>query len=120
LQIAEHIHLKLFFVTWRSVVQATGPYEIENVETDIRGVYTNNTYTAAFRGFGSPQIIFAQESLMDEIAEMGFAAHWKYKGDSSHEGELDKWLKKIREMLEDPNSDALEFLDDFKMNLFRI
>ena len=57
-----------FFVTWRSVVQATGPYEIENVQTDIRSVYTNNTYTAAFRGFGSPQIIFAQESLMDEIA----------------------------------------------------
>jgi len=59
-----------FFVNWRSVVQATGPYEIENVQTDIKGVYTNNTYTAAFRGFGSPQIIFAQESLMDEIAEI--------------------------------------------------
>ena len=59
-----------FFVTWRSVVQATGPYEIANVETDIYGVYTNNTYTAAFRGFGSPQIIFAQESLMDEIADI--------------------------------------------------
>ena len=57
-----------FFVIWRSVVQATGPYEIENVETDIRAIYTNNTYTAAFRGFGSPQVIFAQESLMDEIA----------------------------------------------------
>ncbi|HPR17037.1 MAG TPA: molybdopterin-dependent oxidoreductase [Candidatus Cloacimonadota bacterium] len=57
-----------FFVTWRSVVQATGPYEIPNVQTDIYGVYTNNTYTAAFRGFGSPQVIFAQESLMDEIA----------------------------------------------------
>jgi CO/xanthine dehydrogenase Mo-binding subunit len=56
------------FVTWRSVVQATGPYEIENVWTDIRAVYTNNTYTGAMRGFGSPQIIFAQESLMDEIA----------------------------------------------------
>ncbi|MFH0865968.1 MAG: molybdopterin cofactor-binding domain-containing protein [Bacteroidota bacterium] len=59
-----------FFVTWRSVVQATGPYEIENVQTDIQSVYTNNPYTAAFRGFGSPQIIFAQESLMDEIAAM--------------------------------------------------
>jgi len=59
-----------FFVTWRSVVQATGPYEIENVQTDIRSVYTNNPYTAAFRGFGSPQIIFAQESLMDEIADI--------------------------------------------------
>jgi guanosine-3',5'-bis(diphosphate) 3'-pyrophosphohydrolase len=56
---------------------------------------------------------------MDEIAERGFAAHWQYKhlggGGST---ELDKWLKKIREMLENPNSNALEFLDDFKLNLF--
>ena len=56
------------FATWRSVVQATGPYEIENVETNVRAVYTNNPYTGAMRGFGSPQPIFAQESLMDEIA----------------------------------------------------
>lgn len=59
-----------FFVTWRSVVQATGPYVIPNVSTDITTVYTNNTYTSAFRGFGSPQVIFAQESLMDEIASI--------------------------------------------------
>jgi CO/xanthine dehydrogenase Mo-binding subunit/CO/xanthine dehydrogenase FAD-binding subunit len=59
-----------FFVNWRSVVQATGPYEIEHVRTDIKGVYTNNCYTSAFRGFGSPQIVFAQESLMDEIASL--------------------------------------------------
>ncbi len=58
------------FVTWRSVVQATGPYEVENVWTDVKAVYTNNPYTGAFRGFGSPQPIFAQESLMDEIAEI--------------------------------------------------
>ncbi len=57
-----------FFVNWRSVVQATGPYEIPNVHTDIRGIYTNNVYTGAYRGFGSPQIVFAQETLMDEIA----------------------------------------------------
>jgi len=56
------------FVTWRTVVQATGSYEIENVWTDVRAVYTNNPYTGAMRGFGSPQPIFAQESLMDEIA----------------------------------------------------
>jgi GTP pyrophosphokinase len=55
---------------------------------------------------------------MDEIAERGFAAHWKYKNVQSQESELDKWLKKIREMLDNPNSDALEFLDEFKMNLF--
>jgi GTP pyrophosphokinase len=55
---------------------------------------------------------------MDEIAERGFAAHWKYKGMSAQESELDKWIKKIRETLENPQGDALEFLDDFKLNLF--
>src|SRR6056297_340618 len=60
------------FVTWRSVVQATGPYEVENVKTDTYGYYTNNVYTGAMRGYGSPQVIFAQESLMDELAaELG-------------------------------------------------
>lgn len=56
------------FVTWRSTVQATGPYEIPHVKTDVLAVYTNNTYTGAMRGFGSPQVIFAVESLMDELA----------------------------------------------------
>ena len=55
---------------------------------------------------------------MDDIAERGFAAHWKYKQNEDQENELDKWIKQIRELLEDPNSDALEFLDDFKLNLF--
>lgn len=55
---------------------------------------------------------------MDEIAERGYAAHWKYKGDESQESELDKWIKKIRIMLESPREDPLEFLDEFKMNLF--
>lgn len=55
---------------------------------------------------------------MDEIAERGYAAHWKYKGDSSQENELDKWIKKIRTMLENPLEDPMEFLDEFKMNLF--
>jgi len=57
------------FVTWRSVVQATGPYHCPNVKTDVYAVYTNNNYTGAMRGFGSPQVNFAIESLMDELAE---------------------------------------------------
>jgi len=57
------------FVTWRSVVQATGPYYCEHVKTDIYAVYTNNNYTGAMRGFGSPQVNFAIESMMDELAE---------------------------------------------------
>lgn len=56
------------FVTWRSVVQATGPYHCENVRTDVYAVYTNNNYTGAMRGFGSPQVNFAIESMMDELA----------------------------------------------------
>lgn len=57
---------------------------------------------------------------MDDIAERGFAAHWKYKEYDAvnQENELDKWIKKIREMLENPQSNALEFLDEFKLNLF--
>ncbi len=57
------------FVTWRSVVQATGPYCCDNVKTDVYAVYTNNNYTGAMRGFGSPQVNFAIESMMDELAE---------------------------------------------------
>jgi CO/xanthine dehydrogenase Mo-binding subunit len=57
------------FVTWRSVVQATGPYHCPNVKTDVFAVYTNNNYTGAMRGFGSPQVNFAIESMMDELAE---------------------------------------------------
>jgi guanosine-3',5'-bis(diphosphate) 3'-pyrophosphohydrolase len=55
---------------------------------------------------------------MDEIAERGFAAHSKYKNIKDVENELDRWLEKIKEMLQNPESDALEFLDEFKMNLF--
>jgi GTP pyrophosphokinase len=55
---------------------------------------------------------------MDEIAERGYAAHWRYKGDTSRENELDKWIRKLRVMLENPLEDPVEFIDDFKMNLF--
>ncbi len=55
---------------------------------------------------------------MDEIAERGYAAHYKSKGDNSPETELDKWIRKIRSMLENPLEDPIEFLDEFKMNLF--
>ena len=57
------------FVTYRSVVQAAGPYRCPNVWTDLHAAYTNNPYTGAMRGFGSPQVNFAIENLVDEIAE---------------------------------------------------
>lgn len=58
---------------------------------------------------------------MDEIAEQGFAAHWKYKdGNNGHEddGELNDWLSTIKEILDDPQPDAMDFLDAIKLNLF--
>ncbi len=56
---------------------------------------------------------------MDEIAEKGFAAHWKYKDQQVEEdNELDKWIKTIQEILADPNPNAIDFLDTVKMNLF--
>ncbi|MDR1004963.1 MAG: RelA/SpoT family protein [Prevotellaceae bacterium] len=66
---------------------------------------------------------------MNDIAEQGFAAHWKYKDGqngeedsegliSEEDGELDKWLHSIKEILDDPNPDAIDFLDTIKLNLF--
>src|SRR5574344_1197808 len=58
---------------------------------------------------------------MDEIAEQGFAAHWKYKDGSEiteDEGELNDWLRTIKEILDDPQPDAMDFLDAIKLNLF--
>ena len=58
---------------------------------------------------------------MDEIAEQGFAAHWKYKeGEefTEDEGELNDWLRTIKEILDDPQPDAMDFLDAIKLNLF--
>lgn len=60
---------------------------------------------------------------MDEIAEKGYAAHWKYKdkqstGITTENSGLEEWLARVREILENPESNALDFLDDFKLNLF--
>ncbi len=61
---------------------------------------------------------------MDEIAEQGFAAHWKYKeGEDNEEytedeNELNEWLRTIKEILDDPQPDAMDFLDAIKLNLF--
>ena len=83
------------FVTWRSSVQAAGPYNIPNVRVDVTGVYTNNNYTSAYRGFGAPQVIFANESLMDEVAEeMGLSPvelrlrNILHQGDTSMAGQV--------------------------------
>lgn len=56
---------------------------------------------------------------MNDIAEKGLAAHWKYKsGEGENESELDKWMKTIKELLENPEPNAIDFIDTFKLNLF--
>lgn len=65
-------------------------------------------------------------SRMDDIAEKGLAAHWKYKdtaqqgavGSKNPENSLDGWLARIRDLLESPDPNAIDFIDDFKLNLF--
>lgn len=54
---------------------------------------------------------------MDDIAEKGFAAHWKYK-EGAQESSFDSWINKIRDLLENPDLNAVDFIDDFKLNLF--
>ncbi|MCP2027256.1 GTP pyrophosphokinase [Flavobacterium sp. HSC-32F16] len=55
---------------------------------------------------------------MDEIAEKGYAAHYKYKNGASEESGLDVWLNLLREALENPETNAVDFVEDFKMNLY--
>ncbi|MDQ3141971.1 MAG: RelA/SpoT family protein [Bacteroidota bacterium] len=55
---------------------------------------------------------------MDDIAEKGYASHWKYKGIANIHGIYDHWFDSIRDILETPHNDAIEFLNDFKSNLY--
>ncbi|WP_457609892.1 RelA/SpoT family protein [Lutibacter sp.] len=55
---------------------------------------------------------------MNEIAEKGYAAHYKYKNQNERESGLDDWLNKIKETLENPDANAIDFVEDFKLNLY--
>ena len=55
---------------------------------------------------------------MDEVAEKGFAAHWKYKENTSANNKLDIWLAQVREILENESENSLDFIDNFKLNLY--
>lgn len=57
------------FMNWRANVHSAGPYVIDNIKTNVFGVFTNNIHGGAFRGFSSPSLIFAQEQLIDELSE---------------------------------------------------
>ena len=56
---------------------------------------------------------------MDEIAEKGLAAHYKYKESKGEDNKLDRWIAEIRDLLDNPDATALDFVNDFKLNLFK-
>lgn len=60
-----------------------------------------------------------RSTRMDELAEKGYAAHWKYKSAiESPETIMDKWLSQVKEVLDSPSDNAIEFIDNFKLSLF--
>ena len=77
----------------------------------------SNGYEALHCTLMSPQGNWVEVQIrtvrMNEIAEKGIAAHWSYKGVSKTESDLDEWLNKVREVLEDPDANALQLLDKF-------
>jgi GTP diphosphokinase / guanosine-3',5'-bis(diphosphate) 3'-diphosphatase len=75
-------------------------------------------HTTVMSGSGKWVEVQIRSKRMDDIAEKGYAAHWKYKDGPQQEGGLDEWLAKIRELLQSPESNALDFIEDFKLNLF--
>ncbi len=83
-----------------------------------------NGYQALHNTFMSSQGKWVEVQIrsdrMDDIAEIGFAAHWKYKDKSAayDETELDRWLNSIKEILDDPQPDTLDLLDNIKLNLY--
>ncbi|MFR9620254.1 MAG: RelA/SpoT family protein [Rikenellaceae bacterium] len=85
----------------------------------------DNGYEALHATVMGPGGVWVEVQLrtqrMDEIAELGFAAHWKYKQQSitsQNDDEFDKWLKKIRDALNSPTDSAVDFLDNFKLALY--
>lgn len=132
-EIYDLLALRIVFKPKMVIPEKTQCWSIYSVITDIYkpkpdrlrdwvSVPKANGYEALHATFMGPDgkwvEIQIRSERMDEIAERGFAAHWKYKGNQDKESELDNWLKRIREVLDNPDSDSLEFLDDFKLNLF--
>ncbi|MGH1338249.1 MAG: RelA/SpoT family protein [Aureispira sp.] len=82
----------------------------------------SNGYASLHTTVMGPQGRFVEVQIrterMDEVAERGFAAHWRYKGIKQQENSFESWLSKAREMLENPDNDAIDFLNDFKSSLF--
>ncbi len=93
------------FRDWLSIPKANGYQALHNTFMSRQGKWIE---------------IQIRSDRMDDIAEVGFAAHWKYKDKNApyDENELDRWLNSIKEILDDPQPDTLALLDTIKLNLY--
>ncbi len=94
------------------------PERLKDWVTTPKGNGYESLHTTVIGPGGRFVEVQIRSERMDDIAERGFAAHWKYKGLKNDDNVYDKWLDNIRTLLENQNGDAIEFLADFKTNLF--
>lgn len=95
------------------------PERLKDWVTTPKGNGYESLHTTVIGHSGRFVEVQIRSERMDDIAERGFAAHWKYKGVKSDDNVYEKWLDNIRTLLEEQNDDAVDFLNDFKTNLFK-
>ncbi|MBK8347338.1 MAG: bifunctional (p)ppGpp synthetase/guanosine-3',5'-bis(diphosphate) 3'-pyrophosphohydrolase [Saprospiraceae bacterium] len=94
------------------------PERLKDWVTTPKGNGYESLHTTVIGPKGKYVEVQIRTDRMDEIAEKGFAAHWKYKGVKKQENVYDNWLDNIREILDTKHANAMEFINDFKTNLF--
>ncbi len=94
------------------------PERLKDWVTSPKGNGYESLHTTVIGPSGKYVEVQIRSERMDEIAEKGFAAHWKYKGIKNSNNVYDRWLNNIREILDADEGNALEFINDFKTNLF--
>lgn len=94
------------------------PERLKDWVTTPKGNGYESLHTTVIGPNGRFVEVQIRSERMDDVAERGFAAHWKYKGIKSEHSVYDSWLANIREVLDAQHNNALEFLNDFKSNLF--
>ena len=94
------------------------PERLKDWVTTPKGNGYESLHTTVIGPQGRYVEVQIRSERMDEIAERGFAAHWKYKGIKEVNSVFDRWLDGIREIMDGNQSDAIEFVNDFKTNLF--
>jgi GTP pyrophosphokinase len=124
--------VRIIFDPWPDLSEVSQCYEIHSLINQIYKAIPGRTrnwatspkangYEALHETFmgphGMPVEVQIRSRRMDDIAKRGVAAHWRYKTNQSQESEVDKWLEEIRSVLENPNINAAEFLDQIHLDL---